>query len=71
MATFPQTLDIRVRLAPDDALCIDCRWWKNPIPLGIAMGVCRRRAPHFTPAGEYQFPVTRADDICGEWEAKL
>ena len=67
MATFPQTLDIRVRLAPDDALCIDCRWW-NAVD-GV-WGECRRRAPVMGGGHADKWPITRPVDLCGEWEAK-
>ena len=67
---LPATVTYLVRTAPDGASCFDCRWWQSPIPLGPEMGVCRRRAPHRTAMGEYQFPVTQGVDLCGEWEAK-
>jgi hypothetical protein len=71
MASGTTTIDVRVRTAPDDATCATCRWWMDASLLIPAFGCCRKRAPVRVPIGEYQWPSTPADYLCGEWEAKL
>lgn len=55
--------------------CATCRFWvPNPDPLNDAQ--CRRRAPEFLQVPSYpsvrgRWPVTDADDWCGEHVARL
>jgi hypothetical protein len=50
--------------------CETCRYWgeaKQPLTGHKAM-VCRRGPP--TLASNYNWPVVKHDDWCGEWAAK-
>jgi len=61
----------------DDEACVTCRYWRNlgRDKVGDLEGYCRRRAPQAWMGPDNrserpQWPLTGADDWCGEWEAR-
>ena len=48
--------------------CIECKFWLHRRTTNV--GECRRYAPRKGGAGVFDWPVTRREDWCGEFQPR-
>lgn len=54
---------------PCVGFCSQCAWWNEYLD-EPKVGECQRFPPQLVTADQSLWPVTEADDWCGEWEAE-